>query len=145
MAEPAFKHGGWDVTRPLTVTGAQMSSAYVAAVQLVDRQVLPAQFRQEQLDRDAVWHLVDVTTCKHNVEFDGPGRRWNQQVTIQFQDDSPPVVHFQSFPKGVDPPLTNDEILAKWRLITEGVISKERQQKIESLVLELETSRILLS
>ena len=141
MAEPAFKHGGWKVTRPLTATGAQMSSAYVAALQLVDRQVLTAQFRNSQLDRDILWQLVDITTCKHNKEYDGPGRRWNQQVTIQFRDGTPPVVHFQSFPKGVNPPLTNDEILVKWRLLTEDVIDKERRDKIEKMVLGLDDVR----
>ena len=138
MAEPAFKHGGWEAKRPLNVTGAQMSSAYVAALQLVDGQVLPAQFRHDQLDRDSVWQLVGMTTCSHNVTFDEPGRRWNQRVTIQFNGDMSSVAHFQSFPKGVDPPLTNDEILMKWRFMTGGVIDKERQRQIEKVVLELD-------
>ena len=138
MAEPAFKHGGWEAKRPLTVTGAQMSSAYVAALQLVDGQVLPAQFRDDQLCRDSVWQLVNRTTCEHNTTFDEPGRRWNQRVTIQFKTNDPSVAHFQSFPKGVDPPLTNDEILRKWRLMTEDVIDKKRQQQIENAVLDLD-------
>jgi aconitate decarboxylase len=39
MSEAAFKHGGWKPQRPLSALGAQMSCAYIAAVQLIHRQV----------------------------------------------------------------------------------------------------------
>jgi aconitate decarboxylase len=45
MGEAIFHHGGWNAKRPLAATGAQISNSYAAATQLVDREVLAAQFR----------------------------------------------------------------------------------------------------
>jgi len=139
MSGPAYKKGGWEATRPLTSTGAQMSASFAAAVQLLDRQVLPAQFAASQLDRPSIWDLVDKIHCTHNAAFDeNATTAWYQQVTVDFHDGKSlkQLVHA---PKGIDPPLTNAEILTKWRKTTEGVISEDRKQAIEDLVLTLET------
>jgi aconitate decarboxylase len=46
-----------------------MSCAHVAAVQMVDGQVLPTQLRADQLDRDVIWDLVEKTEYVHNSRF----------------------------------------------------------------------------
>lgn len=135
MSEPAFKHGGWTAQRPLTVTGAQMSCSYIAAVQLVDGMVTPAQFRHRQLDRDELWRLIKKTECRRVDDLDNP---WAQRVTLEFGDGQPALVQIVSAPKGVKPALSNEEIRQKWRLITQGVISDERREKIENVVLNIE-------
>jgi aconitate decarboxylase len=38
----------------------------------------------------------------------------------------------------VDPPLSNEEVVEKWRALTKGVIDDKRRQDIEDLVLNLE-------
>jgi aconitate decarboxylase len=45
MREVAYHHGGWKAERPLASVGGQMSCAYVAATQMVDREMMPRQFR----------------------------------------------------------------------------------------------------
>ena len=135
MGEVAFHHGGWKAERPLTSTGAQMSNAYVAATQLVDRQVLPAQFRHDRLERDELWELVNKTTCVHSPDLTS---KWTQVVTISFKDGKPTLTQRREAQRGVDPPLSNEEILDKWRLITRDVIDDERLREIETLVLGLE-------
>lgn len=137
MADVAFMKGGWVATRPLTATGAQMSAAYAASVQLVDRQVLPAQFSQQSLDRDAVWDLIQKTECKSAEEFKNS---WAQRVTIKLKQNTnqPDLVQTVKAPKGVDPVLSNEEIFQKWRLYTDGVIDVNRRNVIERLVLGLE-------
>jgi aconitate decarboxylase len=134
MSEPAFKHGGWKACRPLTVTGAQMSCAYAAAVQLVDTQVSPREFHHDMIDRDSIWDLVDKTECVHSPRLDG---RFEQKITITLMDGDTisQVVHE---PKGVSPPLSNTEILEKFRRFTKGLIDDERREKIEKLVLDME-------
>ncbi len=136
MSEPAFKHGGWEATRPLTATGAQMNCAYTAAVQLIDNVVLPAQFRHEQLDRDEVWEQIRKTQCRQVDDFDSP---WTQRVTIDFRDEKPTLVKIVKAPKGIDPAMSNEEILQKWRLAMETVIDFERRKKTEDLVLNIQT------
>jgi aconitate decarboxylase len=134
MSEAAFKHGGWNVTRPLTATGAQMSCAYVAAVQLVDSQVTPSKFHHDLLDRDVLWELIRKTECLHTPEL---GEAYQQRVTITFKDHSV-LTETLDAPIGFDPPLTNDAILEKWRQVTKGLIPSERRDEIERLVLDLE-------
>ena len=52
MGDVEFHHGGFEVQRPLTSTGAQMSTKYVTATQMVDGKVLPPSFRFDMLERD---------------------------------------------------------------------------------------------
>lgn len=140
MSGPAYKKGGWAAKRPLTATGAQMSCSYAAAVQLIDRQVLPAQFTTSKIERDDVWELIQKITCNHNKSFDeNATTAWYQKVTVEFKDGRDKLKQFVRAPKGIDPPLSNDEILTKWRKTTENVVSRERRDAIEALVLTLES------
>jgi aconitate decarboxylase len=136
MGEAAFHHGGWKASRPLTPTGAQMSNAFIAATQLVDGAVLPAQFRHDSINRDALWNLVDKTTCSHNLEF---ATKWAQRVTVTFSDPNEAVLsQHVEFQRGVNPPLSNHEILDKWNLLTADVTDdKARLNKIEQMVVGL--------
>lgn len=134
MSEAAFKHGGWTAMRPLTATGAQMSCAYVAAVQLLDGQVLPQQFHRDLINRDSIWRLIENTRCQYTPEL---GQNFEQRVTIAFNDGSS-ISKTMNAPRGVEPPLTNNEILAKFRTFTRGLIDNKRQDIIEKLVLGLE-------
>ncbi|KAJ5101891.1 immune-responsive protein [Penicillium alfredii] len=135
MSEAAMKHGGWTATRPLSATGAQMSCAYVAAVQLVDRRVSPQEFRHELLDRDVIWDLIDKTECCHTPEL---GEKYEQRVTVTLKDGEAITETLQA-PHDVDPGLTNEEILQKFRTFTDGIMAPERRDRIEKIVLDLET------
>ncbi|KAJ5124319.1 uncharacterized protein N7515_008144 [Penicillium bovifimosum] len=134
MAEAAFKHGGWKARRPLTATGAQMSCAYAAAVQLVDTQVSPQEFQHGLIDRDSIWALVDKTECVHSPELGG---KFEQKVTITFADGDI-ISETVNAPRGVNPPLSNQEILEKFRNFTKGLIDDKRREMIEKLVLDME-------
>lgn len=135
MTEAAFHHGGFEVKRPVAATGAQMSCAYTAATQLVDGQVLPSQFRHDQLERDDVWNLVAKTKCFHARDLGED--RYTQRVTITLNDGTVLTVTLPG-PRSVSPGLSNDEILEKWRRLTQGLVDNERRDKIEKLVLDIE-------
>lgn len=134
LSKPAFEHGGWEAKRPLTATGAQMSNAYVAATYIVDSAVLPAQFSAQMIERDLVWDLVAKTTCELNKDFD----KMRTRVSIWLKGRPDPIVVDRLLAKSVMPPLSNGEILEKWKNITANVIDDERRQKIEDVVLHLE-------
>ncbi|KAI4212684.1 MAG: hypothetical protein LQ351_004575 [Letrouitia transgressa] len=140
MSAPAFKRGGWTPDRPVAVTGAQMNSTIVAAMQVVDgRVLLPSQFRPDQLNRDLIWTLVMKTKCAVDPNFvDDPQHRWRQRVTVHF-DNGEVVSAFREKPAGVDPALSNEGILTKWRNLTNDLMDVERRDMIERLVLGLET------
>ena len=134
MGDVAFSHGGFKVKRPLTSTGAQMSVAYVAATQMVDGEVLPAEFRWDMLERDVVWELVDKTTCVLNEEFNGLG---STRAVVTLKSGKVLKTEVKAA-RGVDPELSNNEIVEKWKGIMKGVIDNERRDKIQKLCLNLE-------
>jgi aconitate decarboxylase len=129
MGEAVFHHGGWEAKRPLTSTGAQMSNSFAAATQLIDGDVLAAQFRHDKLERDLLWELVDKTTCHHNTGFQS---KWTQRVTIKFKDKPTLTAEVNAIRD-----LNNEEIVDKWRSITKNVIDDVRRAKIEKLCLNI--------
>jgi len=133
MGDVEFHHGGFEVQRPLTSTGAQMSAKYVVATQMVDGKVLPPSFRFDMLERDEVWGLVDKTRCVLNPDL----ARWSQKVTITFKNGTTLRVEVPA-PRGVKPDLSNEEIAEKWKDLTKGVIDDARRARIENLCLNLE-------
>jgi aconitate decarboxylase len=135
LGEAAFHHGGWKAKRPLTATGAQMSNSFTVATQIVHGQVLMPQFTPDMLSDERVWRLVDLTDCKlHITDGDSIGC---QEVKIEFEDGT--VLH-QGVPNafGVDPPLSNDDIVAKWKDLTKDIVESKVVNEVEKIVLSLE-------
>ncbi|KAI0523891.1 hypothetical protein F5B22DRAFT_642995 [Xylaria bambusicola] len=138
LSETILHHDGWAPhERPLTSTGSQMCAAYISATQLIDNQVLIAQFADSQLNRDEVWELVNKTTCHHDSQFDYPNLGCGAHVTVEFQDGTS-LEETVRMPKGFDPPITNEEIRNKYRRLATSVIDEERVEKIEKLVLTID-------
>ena len=139
LSKPVYAHCGWPATeRPMTATGAQMNCAYIAAVQLVERQVLLAQFATRALDSDDVWRLVPLISCEHDPDFDTPERGCGAHVRMQFADGEV-LEEVVDQPKGFDPPLSNEEIREKWRKLAGSVVDGKRMEEIEEAVLGLES------
>jgi len=134
MSEVAYHHGGWKAERPLTSTGAQMSCSYVAATQMVDREVMPREFRSDMLERDEVWRLVDKTTC---VQSGPEHNKWKTIAEVVWKDGRKASVE-QMAARGVNPELSNEEIVKKWRMLTKDIIDDDRRKKIEGACLRIE-------
>ena len=133
-----FHHDGWrpDV-RPMEVTGSQMCAAYVIATQLVDRQVLLEQFSSDRLDRDEVRDLVRRTTCSHDPYFDLAERLSGASVTVAFEDGFA-LEASVDMPRGIDPWVTNEQLVEKYRKLGATVIDSKRLKAIEETVLRLD-------
>ena len=139
MSKSAFNKGAWKPDkRTLTALSAQMNAPYAAALQLVDRQVLMAQFSESNLNRDILWELMEKTDCVWNHDFDKDRKTfWATRVTVDFAD-APSITEFLQAPVGITARLSNEEIKAKWRLLTEGIIDPKRRDEIETMILNLE-------
>lgn len=138
LSDAVYHHCGWaPEERPLSATGGQMNTAFVAACQLVDGQVLLEQFATPKLNRDEIWDLVYKTHCTHTPTLDKPNIGCGSIITITFQDGTQ-IQQTLLQPKGVDQPITNAEILGKFRRLTANLISSERQAQIETAVLGME-------
>ena len=141
-SKPAFEHGGWAAPpdKPLTTTSAQMSIQYAAAAQLVDGQVLMIQFSAEKLNRPLLRELMAKITPTHNRELDGDkgnGVGWRTNMTVKFRDGTEFKESVRA-PKGIEPAVSNEEIVNKWRSLVDGVLDVERRDQIEECVLGMD-------
>ena len=141
-SKPAFEHGGWTAPpdKPLTTTSAQMSIQYAAAAQLVDGQVLMAQFSAEKLNRPLLRELMAKITPTHNKELDGnEGERmgWRTNMTLRLRDGTEYKESVKA-PRGIEPAVSNEDIVDKWRSLVDRVLEGERREQIEKCVLGLE-------
>ena len=140
MGDAAYSHGGWKAERPLEVIGAQMNVAYAVAVALLDGDVLIDQFRQDRINRDDVWALIDRTLTHHERAYDNlpADEQLTTQVRLTLNDGSTrtaKVVH----PRGTgDRSLTNADIRDKYAKLTRRIITVERQAAIEKAVLGID-------
>ena len=90
------------------------------------------------IDRDNVWDLVEKTTCVRN---DNLGGKFAQRLTVDFEGGMPSITAEVKGARGVNPEMSNDEILEKWRLLTKDLLDEGSRKEIENLVLSLETCK----
>jgi aconitate decarboxylase len=140
MSDGAFKKGGWAPTRPTDSTSAQMSGPYAGATQIIDNAVLAAQFSTAALERDEVWQWVNKFKCEHSQDLDiDEGLGLAQRLTVTFKDSSKQKIEMKvAAPKGIDPLLSNEEIVEKYELLTKDVTSVELRDQIKNMVLSLD-------
>jgi aconitate decarboxylase len=139
VSEPAFHHGGWRAERPLAAVGAQMNLAYAVAVTLLDGTALAAQFAPTRIDADDVWALIERTTLRHEPVFDERFEDgYNTRLEIGLSDGRTRTSFIDQPRGGLLKPLANDEVVDKFRTLTEPLIDAQRAREIESMVLALE-------
>ena len=131
-----YAHGGQHIYRPITTTGAQMSTRFVAAMQLLDREVLLEQFTEASLERDDAWDLVRKIDCVWNEDFDERSA-WYTRVSVVFTDGDE-MVFEMPLAKAIEKLLDNEKIRDKWRVLTDGIIDTKRRDDLEAAVLSLE-------
>jgi aconitate decarboxylase len=138
MSHAAYHHGWWKLERPLTPIGAQMNVAYAVAVAIIDGAAMAKQFSPQRIDAEDVWGLIPKITAHHDPEFDkgGPSGR-NTRVTVHLKDGTT-LQEFIEISRTVSAPLTNEQIVAKYRTLTQDLVEPERQAAIEEFVLNLE-------
>ena len=136
QSKAPYAHGGQEVNRPLNAVGAQMSTRYTTAVQVLDRAVLMDQFNSANIDRDELWDIVDKVSCVWNPDFDQKSA-WYTRVSIDFEDDSQ-IVEEAAQPSTYGRPLSDEGIRKKWIMLADSVISADRRDALERLVLTLE-------
>ncbi|MVU77160.1 MmgE/PrpD family protein [Nocardia sp. ET3-3] len=142
VGHTVYHHGWWEPQRPLTSIGAQMNLGYVAAVALLDGQVLPPQFTDARLDADDVWELLGKVEVKLDEEIqNGPvAERFATDLSITLADGT--VLHKRITQPhgGPNDPVTNEDLIAKYRSLVGPLIEPARLDAIQDVVLELDTA-----
>jgi 2-methylcitrate dehydratase PrpD len=139
MSHAAYHHGWWKLERPLTPIAAQMNVAYAVAVAILDGAAMVQQFAPERINRDDVWAMVEKITAHHDPQFDASGSR-HTLMTVTLKDGSK-LQHLVEAARTFTKPLTNDEVVKKYRTLTDGIVSPQRQADIIDVVLNLETAK----
>jgi aconitate decarboxylase len=139
LSHVVFHHGWWVLERPLTPIGAQMNIAYALAVAVLDGAAMVQQFSPARIDRDDVWALIPRIVARHEPEFDTGGRegRFRTRLRVKFRDGTELEVA-RAASRAVQQPQSNAEIVEKFRILTDGLITKERQTAIERAIAGLE-------
>jgi 2-methylcitrate dehydratase PrpD len=141
VGEAVFHHGGWEPQRPLNTVGAQMNLAYAVAVTILDGAAFVEQFSPSRIDQDDVWDLISRTAVVHDAAIDKLGAEAAGCTRLRIRFRNGEVIEtVVEQPRGrPGRPMSNSEIVAKFRRLTSAVVDSERREAIENRVLALET------
>ncbi|HEY4023574.1 MAG TPA: MmgE/PrpD family protein [Pseudonocardiaceae bacterium] len=140
VGHAVYHHGWWKPQRPLTAIGAQMNLGYAATVALIDGAVLPPQFAASRLDADDVWALLSTVDVRLDEGIEnGPEReRFATDLTITLRNGT--ALHKRIVaPHGApSDPVTDAELVAKYRALVSPILDADRMAAIEEAVLGLD-------
>lgn len=140
MAHAVFHHGWWKLERPITPIAAQMNVAYAVAVAILDGEAMVHQFSPSRIEADDVWNLIPRITARHDPAFDSQGRagKFRTRMRVRFTDGTV-IESMRAMSRAMEAGVSNEEILAKYRVLTNGLLDRKRQDAIAAMVMSLET------
>jgi 2-methylcitrate dehydratase PrpD len=107
---------------------------------LLDRAALVDQYRPDRLNRDDVWDLIARTQITHDETFDPGDAGYTTRVSVTTDDGNTRSQVIERPRGGLGNPLTDDEIVAKYRMLTEDVLDHSRRDQIQDAVLTMADS-----
>lgn len=136
----SYHHGGWRAERPLTEIGAQMNLGYAVSVAAIDGAAAVAQFAGSRIAQDDVWALVPKVEAHHDPAYDlrGPDGRGRSRMRIAFADGTADEIEIDGPRGGLRRPLSNAEIVEKYRALTAPIVDSVRREAIEAAVLGID-------
>jgi 2-methylcitrate dehydratase PrpD len=139
VTHAVYHHGWWEPERPLTPIGAQMNIGYALAVAVLDGAALVKQFAPDRIDADDVWALLPRIRVHHQPAFDegGPQARGRTRLVVSFRDGERVEVN-RTVSRSIATPPSTGEVVAKFRTLTDGLITRERQDRLVDTVLALD-------
>jgi aconitate decarboxylase len=143
VVEAMLRHGGFELERPATTIGAQMSHRYVVAVTLLDGSPSVQQFSPERIDRDDVWNLMERIEVHRNedIESRGEAGRWGTKLTATFVDGTTRDIEVRDPKGGAKRPLSNDEIIEKYDKLTSLVMARGDADRLKEEILTLDHAK----
>lgn len=123
-----------------SVPAALMSVAYCVAVALNDGDAFLEQFTEERVRDPRLQALLDRITVIPDPAFDELGleERDTTSVACTLRDGTELSIRKSNAKGHPDNPLSDQDVLTKFRRLLEGRVAAERQQEIEDLVLNLD-------
>jgi len=139
LSHAAYHHGWWKLERPLTPIAAQMNVAYAVAVAILDGAAMVRQFSPQRINSDDVWQLIPKITAHHDPAFDKGGSAVRAtRMTVRLRDGTT-LENYVPVARTIGKPLSNSEIVQKYRTLTDGIVTPQRQADILDLALHLDS------
>ena len=140
VAEAMFHHGGWQLSRPAKVISAQMNYAYAVAVTLLDGAPSVPQFSEERINRDDVWQVLPSIAVHRDPEVEswGDDARWGARMEVTFTNGKKEEIAVRHAKGHYLRPHSNEEIGAKYDLMTSYVMDRSDAEQLKHVVLNLE-------
>ena len=125
--------------QPTTKETADHSLPYCIAVAIADRAVLPSSFTEEKLQDPRIWALLPKIKVVADPEIDALFPRVKRAIVTVTTTDGRRYTHQTDVAKGrPGNPMTDEELIAKFRANAEGVLSPERQEQVIEATWNLE-------
>lgn len=132
-------HVGWDYV-PSGMIGAQMNLSYAVAVALTYGDCFIDQYREDQLADPALLDLIDKINIIPTDRLDQLGREGRHAIELEIHLNNGSVlsgnrVHAKGSAKH---PLTDEEIVAKYRKLVANVFPANKVDALQDFILHLE-------
>lgn len=139
VSHAAYHHGWWRPVPPLETIGAQMNIGYAVAVALLDGQVLAEQFTRDRISAADVWSLLDRTEVRHRADFDTPEDRFRSRMRLVLHSGGTDEFEVDGPLGGPTRPLPNHDVVAKARRLAASLDISARWERVEEMVLGLDS------
>jgi len=140
VSTPTHVHCAWPY-RAQSVTAAQMNIHYGLAVMALEGEAFVAQFTPERIAEPQILDMIGRVTAMIDPEIDarGPAHRHMARVVVTTADGRRFEQRVDARKGSPENPLAADEVRAKFRAVTAGILSEAKAAEIEARVAALET------
>ncbi|MBI4522225.1 MAG: MmgE/PrpD family protein [Deltaproteobacteria bacterium] len=132
-------HVGWPY-QPNSMTTAQMNLLYCVAILLHDREFFVDQVTEESIRRPDVLKTTKKIDVIEDAQFEAMGDEGRHGVSLEVElSDGTRYKETVLHAKGSDKyPMTREEVLQKFRLLSSRVLSPSRVDKLQDTLFNLE-------
>ncbi len=131
------EHTGDPVKKyPKNKETADHSSYWLTAVAIMERQIGPNQFKPEKYEDPRALELIDKVELVGDPSLDKLRPAGESTIILK---DGRELSSFVDYPRGhAKNPMTDEEVIAKFRDVACGYLSEERMEQVTELVFGLE-------
>jgi 2-methylcitrate dehydratase PrpD len=140
MTGKAARNVGWQY-QPGGVVAAQMNGYYAAASKLLDGQVSAAQYADRKLADPATLAMIERMRIVHDPALDagGTAKRHASRIEATLSNGETLSVFTEQRRGSSHLPLTQDEVIGKFRNLTASVLDAAAIEELLALVLSIDT------
>jgi aconitate decarboxylase len=136
LGKGSYQNVGWAYT-PTTITSAQLNLYYVSSLMLLENDVFVDQFTGGKISSPRVLDMVSRVKVMHDPSMDDNGYQ-GTPVKITMRDGTVYEQMGRVRTSGGDDPITRDDVLTKFRKMTQKFWSEETQNRTIDLCDNLE-------